>query len=233
MPHDDRRWSRRRAVALAVFAALGWSGLVLPAAAARPRRAGEIVRLERPRITARVPIQICPVILPGKPMFTCFGGRAPKAGARFTLLDRHGYRGSVRVVRSAPVKPDPCHLESIHDVTFERIDSAGPIAAVTGGRRGDPMVAVRAPGLERMRSRVVIHPQISSPGGKGQSVWMAIDRDGDRAADLVVTAYDCSRAHPPPTLRLPGKRVRRYCIDYWVRGTRWHRAGRDFYLACN
>lgn len=213
-------------------AAIAWGCLFAPSATARPRRAGEVVRLERPSIRAAMSIRICPVILPNRSQFTCFGGAAPKSGSEFTLLDLRGYRGKARVLRSRSVKPDPCHLDEIHDVTFKHIDAPGTVGAIVG-RRGGPMVAVRAPGIDPARSRVMRRGSVRSPGGKGQAVWLAIDRDGDREPDLVVTAYNCSRAHPPPPMRVPGKHVRSYCIDYWVRGSRWRRAGRDLYLVCD
>jgi hypothetical protein len=53
--------------------------------------------------------------------------------------------------------------------------------------------------------------QASPSGLSGEDVWLAVDRDDDGSADIVVTRYGCDNAGKPAT------RASTYCIDVWAR----------------
>ena len=75
--------------------AVGVTGVVLAAASleARPRRSGEVVRVERPRRTARDRVRMC-TFLDANGKLTCLGNPPPTSGAMIDLFELQGpHRG--------------------------------------------------------------------------------------------------------------------------------------------
>jgi hypothetical protein len=69
----------------------------------------------------------------------------------------------------------------------------------------------------------------SSPSGMpDDEVWRAIDRDGDGAADILITRYGCDASGRP------GSVGSAFCIDVWARtGARMTRTTQLNFALCN
>jgi hypothetical protein len=67
----------------------------------------------------------------------------------------------------------------------------------------------------------------SPSGSADDEVWRAVDRDGDGAADILLTRYSCDAAGRPSTGGT-------YCIDVWARtGARMMRTAQINFALCN
>ena len=203
--------------------------LAVPAAAA-PRRAGQVVRVERPRLNAPDPVHLCIVANPGESRMTCYGKSPPAPGSRFALIDEGGVRGRVVVRESARSSADVCQLGFAHDVVIEAEDGALASRAASSSYY---ILAVR--GVEvGERGRILRDLPLLPPSGRSnESVWTVVDRDGDGEADLLGTAFECSSELPDPPVARPGQRVDTMCIDYWSRDAAdWTQVGRDILINC-
>lgn len=203
--------------------------LALPAEAA-PHRAGRVVRVERPRLSAPDPVRLCTVANPGESRMTCYGKTPPEPGSRFALIDESGLRGRVVVKESSRSSVDACQLGTAHDVVIESEEGAMPTAP---GGASYFIVAVR--GVEIAdRGRIVRELTIRPPSGRStENVWTGLDRDGDNEVDLLGTAYDCSAEVPDLPAPRIGQKLDTVCIDYWSRdAAEWTQVGRDIFFNC-
>lgn len=206
-------------VALALVAA--------PADAAPRHRHGRVVRIERPRRVEPDPVRLCMLTSPDEGKMMCYGQTPPLVGSALQMVSDSGVRGSGVVRDVGPSAFDPCRLGSAHDVTVEAsggLVSPAPtsyVVALQGVALGDD-------------ARLLPNPQIASPGRRDlEQVWIALDRDGDSAADWLTVVADCSGEVRSLPLSANGQRVTPYCIDYWLDdGSGWNRAGRDIFYQC-
>jgi hypothetical protein len=197
-----------------------------PADAAPRRRAGRVVRIERSRVIEPDPVRMCMVISLEEGKITCYGQTPPPAGARLALVSDGGLRGTATVRASSPSSYDVCRLGSAHDVTVDldgtpaQSSPASLIVAVQGVTLGDG-------------ARLLLTPQVASPGRRDDQVWTGVDRDGDTTPDMLTTVGECSAEIHPLPVPSGGQRVQPLCIDYWLdeRGG-WSRAGRDIFYQC-
>lgn len=203
--------------------------LAVPAAAA-PRRAGRVVRVERPRLAAPDPVHLCMVANPAESRMTCYGKSPPEPGSRFALLDEGGVRGRVIVREATRSSVDACQLGTAHDVVIETEDGT-----LTAGSSAASYYIVAVRGVEvGERGRLLRDLPVRAPSGRStENVWTIIDRDGDGEADLLGTAFDCAaEVHDLPAART-GQRLDTVCIDYWSRdAAEWTQVGRDIFFNC-
>lgn len=62
---------------------------------------------------------------------------------------------------------------------------------------------------------------------------LALDRDGDDTADVLITAYEC-RGEAPPPAGITGSISKIFCLDYWFAASgSWSRIRRDYYYICS
>jgi hypothetical protein len=215
----------------------GWTAWALaallgaPAAAAPPpRRAGEVVRVERPRRRPPEGVRVCPITNPEARRMTCFGGTAPEPGARFTLVDEAGLRGSARARRVHPSSQDTCKVGSASEV---ELVGGQPGALEPRPTTGFPFtLAVQGVALSE-EARVVFDPQLRPSGRDLEEVWVALDRDGDLEPDFAVTAFACAATVRELPIAPVGLQAAPYCVDYWARGAGgWARIARHMFYNC-
>ncbi|HTE56102.1 MAG TPA: hypothetical protein VK698_34860 [Kofleriaceae bacterium] len=200
------------------------------APAAPARRAGKVVRVERPRRRAAERVRVCPLTNPDGRRMTCFGGPAPEPGTRFALVDDVGVRGRGVAVRSQPSAQDYCKIGSAHDVELAYDDPRGLDPRPT---TGFPFtLAVQGVTLED-GARVMLDQQLRPSGRDLEQVWMAVDRDGDGEPDFAVTAFECSDEVRDLPIAPSGQRVSPYCLDYWLREEAgWTKVERYVFFNC-
>jgi len=184
---------------------------------------GRVVRVERGHGgTHRTP-RICQVM--SDRIGECWGV-APRIGETATLLDQNGHLGDIRVVEVEEKAAGRCRGTKDWRFHFVRL-SPDP------GRSPNDQVALFDVDLTPSRARTIVKSgQVPRPDTReGVQVWKAVDLDGDGAADLAGTAYQCD-AHGDPA----GRRIRQIqfiCIDYWTgRGDSWRLVRHDQFAAC-
>ena len=91
-------------------------------------------------------------------------------------------------------------------------------------------IGVIDPSLDVARAHLINRIQLpSNPGGiSDDDVWRAVDRDGDGAADILITRYGCdAEGHPSSAAST-------FCIDLWARtGARMTRTTQFNFGLCN
>jgi hypothetical protein len=233
-PSDSARRAAARAglVGAAVLCALAPG---LEQAAAEPVRAGRVVRVERPRVVAAPSIRICVAMsYAGDPIkLICFGANPPAPGETALLFDFDGYRGRAEAVDAEPSTNDPCSSGALHDVTVKLVDPA-PRPPGSHSYYGFGIFGVK---VDEAQARLVTDQALmSAPSGNPREVpWVAVDRNGDGAVDLLSTYYDCDDdpAVPPPPRLGSSAPASVQCVDTWVRERgRWSRARTDYYYTC-
>ena len=215
---------------------MGWTAVALaalvaaPAAGSPPRRAGEVVRVERPRRRPTEGVRVCPITNPEARRMTCCGGAPPEPGARFTLVDVAGLRGSARASRVHPSAQDTCKVGSASEV---ELAPGQPGALEPRPSTGFPFtLAVQGVALSD-EARVVFDPQLRPSGRDLEEVWVALDRDGDLEPDLAVTAFACAASVRELPIAPAGTQAAPYCVDYWARGAGgWARIARHLFYNC-
>jgi hypothetical protein len=218
-------------LAAAVLAAVALSAAPPSPAGAEPRRrAGKIVRIDRPRMRAAERVRVCSLTNPEGRRMTCLGGSPPEPGTRFGLVDDLGLRGHGLAVRAQASGQDYCKNGSAHEVelTYEEPRGLEPRPGP-----GSPFtLAVQGVPLDE-GARLVLDQQLRPSGREVEQVWMAVDRDGDGDADLAVTAFECSDQVRDLPLAASGQRVSPYCLDYWLRdGAQWSKVERYVFFNC-
>ena len=173
--------------------------LVVPAAGA-PRARGKVVRVERQRGTAVTP-RVCDVR--ADRAGTCLGPE-PTIGELITVLDETGVIAEVRISEATAFSTGgSIACQSLWNIKTE---------VVRGDLTSIPLrtIGVVDPDLHPRKGRMLPKEQFPpSPSGRSdEQVVVAVDRDGDREADIVLTQNTCDGAGP-----VPGGS----CIDEWAR----------------
>jgi hypothetical protein len=175
--------------------------LCLPAAGApRSRPAGKVVRVERNRGTTAIP-RVCDVRPSGAG--TCIGTE-PVPGELIVVLDETGMIAQVRILQATGYSTGgPIACDSLWAIKTELV-------------RGDlSNVALRAvgvvdPELQPRKARVLAKERYpAAPSGRpDEHVVVAVDRDGDREPDIVLTQSSCDGS---------GSFVGGACVDQYSR----------------
>jgi hypothetical protein len=204
--------------------------LAWPAHAGPERRAGKIVRVDRPRRRAAEHVRACVLTNPDGRRMTCFGGSPPEPGTRFALVDDVGLRGYGAAVEAHPAGQDYCKIGSAHEVELAYDGPHGLEPRPSGGFPST--LAVHGVRLQQ-GARVLPDQQLRPSGREAEQVWTAVDRDGDGEADLAVTAFECSDQVRELPIAPAGQRVSPYCLDYWLREDGgWTKVERYVFFNC-
>lgn len=181
------------------------------AAAAAP--SGRVVRVERSG-GSRIAPRLCDI---HGDTGNCVGDE-PRAGQTVVMLDERRVIAEVQIVEATSFAPSCPTLWSVK-------------TRVLRGAPGDSDgLGVIDPGLDLGRAHLVDRSRMpSSPSGSpDDEVWRAIDRDGDGAADIVITRYSCDSTGRPTATGAT------YCVDLWARtGARMTRTTQLNFALCN
>jgi len=182
-------------------------------------RAGKVVRVERVRGAKRVVPRLLALQSQTRAMAYV---TPPQLGAEVVILDYEGVagRGTVSAIEA---NQQPCQ-DYVFNVDLE-IDGWNHPFAYGFGIVGVPVTD---------DARALQWPYgAPTPSGRAQeSVWVAVDRDGDGGEDMLVTHYACADTEPPG----PSSAVSTapYCFDIYLRdsGEEWQRAAHDVAYQC-
>lgn len=155
----------------------------------------------------------------------CYG-QEPLIGSTVRLVSATGLRGTAEVRAVAPsTMMDTCRTGTAHDVTVEMTSTLPGSSPAVYALQGVAMAE---------EARVLPDVQVTGlPRRDQERPFVVLDRDGDSAADLAITAGEC----PPDAETAPvapdGRRVTAFCIDYWLDdGRGYARAARDIIYQC-
>lgn len=196
----------------AVLAAcsLGALGLA-PAAAAGP--SGRVVRIERSG-GSRIAPRLCEI---HGNAGNCVGDE-PRAEQTVVVLDEHHVVAEVQIVEATPFSPSCPMLWTV---------KTRPLRGATADTDG---MGVIDASLDPSRAHLLDRSRLpSSPSGlPDDEVWRAIDRDGDGAADILLTRHGCDSSGGPTSAG------NTFCIDVWARtGARMMRTTQLNPALCN
>jgi len=196
--------------AVVVACCLGSLGRA-PGAAAAP--SGRVVRVERSG-GSRIPPRLCEI---HGDTGNCVGDE-PRPGQTVAVMDEHHVVAEVQVVEAASFSPSCPMLWTI---------KTRPMRGAAADTDG---IGVIDASLDLGRAHLLDRGRMpSSPSGlPDDEVWRAIDRDGDGAADILVTRYGCDSAGRATTTGST------FCIDLWARtGARMTRTTQLNFALCN
>ena len=173
--------------------------LAVPAIGA-PRARGKVVRVERQRGTAMTP-RVCDVR--ADRAGTCLGPE-PAIGELITVLDETGVIAEVRITEATAFSTGGASAcQSLWNIKTE---------VVRGDLTSIPLrtIGVVDSDVHPRKGRMLPKEQFPQPpsGRSDEQVVVAVDRDGDREADIVLTQNTCDGSGP-----VPGGS----CIDEWAR----------------
>ncbi len=172
---------------------------MLPAMGA-PRARGKVVRVERQRGTAVTP-RVCDVR--ADRAGTCLGPE-PTLGELITVLDENGVVAEVRITEATAFSTSGSNAcQSLWNIKTEIV--RGDLATI-------PMrtIGVVDSDVHPRKGRMLPKEQFPQPpsGRSDEQVVVAVDRDGDREADIVLTQNTCD---------VSGAGASGSCIDEWAR----------------
>lgn len=182
-----------------------------PTALAGP--SGRVVRVERSG-GSRIPPRLCEI---HGDAGNCVG-EEPRAGQTVAVLDERRVVAEVQILEVASFSSS-CPM--LWTVKTRLLRGAVPDSDGIG---------VIDPSLDLGRAHMINRTQLpSSPSGMPEDeVWRAIDRDGDGAADILITRYSCD------TEGHPSSAASTFCIDLWARtGARMTRTTQLNFALCN
>jgi len=187
--------------------------VVLWSAASAAGPSGRVVRVERSG-GSRVAPRLCDV---HGETGNCVGDE-PHPGQTVVMLDERRVIAEVQIVEASSFSPSCPTLWSVKT------------RLVRGALNDSDGLGVIDAGLDVNRAHLIDRGRLpSSPSGSpDDEVWRAIDRDGDGAADIVITRYSCDSSGRPTT----GGAT--YCVDLWARtGARMTRTTQLNFALCN
>ncbi|HEX8112419.1 MAG TPA: hypothetical protein VF516_32035, partial [Kofleriaceae bacterium] len=174
---------------------------------------GRVVRVERSG-SSRIPPRLCEIHGDGG---NCVGDE-PRAGQTVAVLDEHHVVAEVQIVEATSFSASCPMLWTVKT----RLLRGAPVDS--------DEIGVIDPSLDTARAHLINRTQLpSSPSGlPDDEVWRAIDRDGDGAADILITRYGCDASGRPTSAGNP------QCIDLWARtGARMTRTTQLNFALCN
>jgi hypothetical protein len=183
-------------------------------AAADAGPSGRVVRVERSG-GSRVAPRLCDV---HGDTGNCVGDE-PRAGQLVVMVDEHRVIAEVQIVEAISFSPSCPTLWSVKT------------RLLRGAPNDSDGLGVIDPSLDLNRAHLIDRSRMpSSPSGSpDDEVWRAIDRDGDGAADIIVTRYSCDASSRPTAAS-----GATYCVDLWARtGARMTRATQLNFALCN
>ena len=189
------------------LAALGPS----PAAVAGP--SGRVVRVERSG-GSRIAPRLCEI---HGDTGNCVGDE-PRPGQTVAVLDERRVVAEVQILEATRFSESCPMLWSVKT------------RVVRGATSDSDGIGVIDPSLDSNRAHLINRTQLpSSPSGMpDDEVWRAIDRDGDGAADILITRYGCDSSGRPASAGST------FCIDLWARtGARMTRTTQLNFALCN
>jgi hypothetical protein len=192
--------------------------LVLWSIAAAAGPSGRVVRVERAG-SSRVAPRLCEI---HGDSGNCLGEH-PQSGQTVVVLDEHRVIAELQIVEVTSYSPSCPTLWSVKT------------RLVRGASGDSDGTGVIDPSLDANRARVLerSHMPPSPSGFPDDEVWRAIDRDGDGAADILLTRYGCDSQGRP----VSGGFARvgnTFCIDVWARtGARMTRTTQLNFGLCN
>ena len=167
-----------------------------PVTHAAPRAKGKVVRIERARTAAAAP-RVCEVRSGVEA--TCLGPE-PRVGEIISVLTETEVVAETRILEVAPFANGKAACAGVlWSIKSEVVrGSAGSIRGIGAVDRE----------LDRLRARILARDAFpaSPSGGADDVISVAIDRDGDRAADIVIVQTTCDGAANEPT-----------CVEEWAR----------------
>jgi len=187
--------------------------LVLGAAVAAAGPTGRVVRVERSGGTRATP-RLCEI---HGETGNCVG-EEPRAGQTVTVLDERRVIAEVKIVEVASFSPSCPMLWTVKT------------RVIHGGPADSDGVGMIDPNLDPSRAHMIDrgHLPPSPSGSTDEEVWRAVDRDGDGAADVLITRFGCDSSSRP----VPGGPA--YCMDVWARsGPRMVRTTQLNFSHCN
>lgn len=187
--------------------------LALWSAAAAAGPSGRVVRVERSG-ASRVAPRLCDI---HGDTGNCVGDE-PRPGQVVVLLDERRVVAEVEIVDAASFSTGCPMLWSVKT------------RALRGASGDSDGVGVIDAGIDPARAHLIERSRapVSPSGSPDDEVWRAIDRDGDGAADIVITRYNCDATGRPTA----GGGTS--CIDLWARtGMRMTRTTQLNFRLCN
>jgi hypothetical protein len=145
-------------------------------------------------------------------------GEQPVSGQTVVVLDEHRVLAEVQIVEATSLSASCPTLWAVKT------------RLVRGAPGDSDGVGVIDPSLDLGRAHLIDrgHLPPSPSGFADDEVWRAIDRDGDGAADILLTRFGCDAQGRPS----PGGNT--FCIDIWARtGTRMMRTAELNFGHCN
>ena len=195
-----------------MFVACSLAGLgPSPAAIAGP--SGRVVRVERSG-GSRIAPRLCEI---HGDTGNCVGDE-PRAGQTVAVLDEHRVVAEVQILEATSFSESCPMLWTVKT------------RLLRGATTDNDGIGVIDPSLDPNRAHLINRTQLpSSPSGTpDDEVWRAIDRDGDGAADIVITRYSCDIVGRPTSGGATS------CIDLWARtGARMTRTTQLNFALCN
>ena len=194
------------------FVAVAIGTFALAPARAAPRTRGKVVRVERAR-GSKEPPKICD--LRSDKGGTCLGSE-PNIGDIVTVLDENGVIADARIIEIVPyatgTSASACNAWNIRTDVVR-----GDLSAMTGRSIGLVDRDIHPQRAHVLKAELFPPP----PSGRSEdTVVMAIDRDGDRIADLVLSQSQCDGTGGA-------------CIDHWGRvGNRLTRIQQTNFASC-
>jgi hypothetical protein len=206
---------RRLALALVLASGTAAANPVAPphAPPAPPPPSGRVVRVERSGIS-RIAPRLCDI---HGELGNCVGDE-PRPGQIVVVLDEHHVVAEVQILEAASFSASCAMLWTVKTRTLR------------GSTLEGDGIGVIDPGLDPNRAHLIERAHLpSSPSGSpDDEVWRAIDRDGDGAADILITRYNCDASGRSTSTSVTS------CLDLWSRtGARMTRTTQLNFALCN
>ncbi len=177
-------------------------GVAISAASAAPRPHGKVVRVERQR-AANSPPRVCEIHVDGAGV--CFGAE-PIVGDLVMVMDENGVVATTKVTEAKPFQTGSGSNQvcnALWNVKSELV--RGDLTSVSSRNFG-----VVDAEIHPQKGRIFAKDQFpASPSGDANDVVMiAVDREGDRSADIIVVQSNCDGTSPGGSGA---------CLDTWSR----------------